>query len=502
MPIDPLIPLSVVQPNIPTPQAMQASAAKMQEDKLKQQQAQEQQAASVALRGALNSSLDKDGNINRETFTAMIKNTPAIDKLPDFLTYFDKVDEARAKARSESISAKQAQNDHIAAIATTAEDYLNKGLPLPIATHALLAGVAQAVNDGIITEQEASQRLAGMDPEDPNSVKQMIAGMKASAAKAPKPGTPYTLNPGDVRYDENNQPVASVPAKAPTSDLPASAKEYEYYVKQETDAGRKPLSFDEYQTRDANRHRPITNVNAGGLSADGGIGTLTPAGVELAAARYRLTGSLPARDSKQNGAIISQAAAQAKILGNTPVATIQKQAAYKADSAALSNMTKMSAAAEAFENKALEQSKIVRDLSKKVPRTQFPFINAAILAGKKEILGDSNTQQLFNALTTFTAEYAKIMEGSTGAVAASSDAARKAANSLVAAKLSDGTLNDTLTLMEKEMRYSVQGYDATIQHITERMGGTAPAGATPTPAPSAPTGGAGLSYQDYLKSRK
>jgi hypothetical protein len=212
----------------------------------------------------------------------------------------------------------------------------------------------------------------------------------------------------------------------------------------------------------------------------GGVaGTLDEDGLDLAATAYRLTKSLPARDSKQNGAIISRAAKQAKLLGNSPAQTVQKQAAYQADAGALRKIQGMASAAEAFEAKADQQAELIRALSKKVSRTSFPILNSAILSGKKNILGDADTQLLYNAITTFTAEYAKIMEGSTGSAAGSSDAARRAAAELISPALGKGTLAATIDLMQKEMRYTQDGYAHTITHITERMGGVGGGGSTP-----------------------
>lgn len=39
--------------------------------------------------------------------------------------------------------------------------------------------------------------------------------------------------------------------------------EYEYYKREAQRAGQTPLSFDDYQTRDANRKRPVTNISMG-----------------------------------------------------------------------------------------------------------------------------------------------------------------------------------------------------------------------------------------------
>ncbi len=222
-------------------------------------------------------------------------------------------------------------------------------------------------------------------------------------------------------------------------------------------------------------------------AAQGAGGGLTEEGIDYAATQYRVTGTMPALGMQSKGArtaVVNRAAQQAKALGQSPAMAIQKTAAFKSDAAALTQMRRMSSAAEAFETKALAQADLVDGLSAKVNRTQYPVINEALLAGRARILGDANTQLLFNALTTFTTEYAKIMEGSTGSAAGSSESARAAAAKLVSAGLSKGTLAQTLELMRKEMRLTIDGYGATIDHISNRMGGAPPAApADPTTAP-------------------
>lgn len=72
--------------------------------------------------------------------------------------------------------------------------------------------------------------------------------------------TGFTLGPGESRYSADGTKLAEGPAKAPT--LPASAQEYEYYKDQEIAANRKPMTYEQYQTADANRK--AVRINTGG----------------------------------------------------------------------------------------------------------------------------------------------------------------------------------------------------------------------------------------------
>jgi len=56
---------------------------------------------------------------------------------------------------------------------------------------------------------------------------------------------------------------------APKEDLTASQKDYNFYLKQEQDAGRKPLSFNEWDLQGKKASSPSTVVTVGGTSTDG-----------------------------------------------------------------------------------------------------------------------------------------------------------------------------------------------------------------------------------------
>ena len=70
---------------------------------------------------------------------------------------------------------------------------------------------------------------------------------------------PITLSPGQIMYD----PVTKMPIFSAPKESTGTVGEYEFYSKQEKDAGREPLTFDEYQTRDANR-----KAKAAGMGVD------------------------------------------------------------------------------------------------------------------------------------------------------------------------------------------------------------------------------------------
>jgi len=155
----------------------------------------------------------------------------------------------------------------------------------------------------------------------------------------------------------------------------------------------------------------------------------------------------------------------------------QLRVAYKANSTAMGKLITQKATVSAFENKARAQVDIILNgyidprtgekvpsLNTSVSRTDYPLVNGLYVKGKI-LAGDTNAQLLSNALITFTTEYAKIMSGSTGSAAASTDAARREASSLISTALTQGTLEKTLGLLQKEMDTTIQGYNDQIQSI-------------------------------------
>jgi hypothetical protein len=388
----------------------------------------------------------------------------------------------------------QAQHDEMAA-QIGHEILLNGGTP-----DAVHNAMQRAVKGGALSPDEAQQfTLMSVENADkiPDAAKALMSRSANGQAllermNAPKPAEkPLDHNPEhDLVMPDGRVVIAGKPKtvepKAETRSLDVQAADA--LAKGDTETYTRLLKVKKEMGQADDR--PRITVNTGG-----GASSLSDDGVEYAATQYRLTGKMPALGNGNGdikAKIISETARQAKAIGQSPAASIQKQAAYKADGAALTKMQTMSSAAESFENKALGQADIVSELSGKVGRTGSPMLNGWLLAGKDHVVGDSDTHQLFNAISTFSAEYAKIMEGSTGSAAGSSDSARKATARLVSASQGKKSLEDTLNLMRREMRLTIGGYDATISHITERMGGN-PAAAAPA-VPARPQLAAGVTH--------
>lgn len=199
---------------------------------------------------------------------------------------------------------------------------------------------------------------------------------------------------------------------------------------------------------------------------------LTPEAIADTAMRYHVLGNaaLPTRISgAERVKILNENARINKALGQTPALAIQKQLSLKSDASSLTRATTLADASRAAAAKAEPQADLIVELSDKVGRTKFPVVNAALLAGKRQILGDDDATLLLGALTEFTAEYAKIIEGSAASSGGASVESRRKAESLVTDAMSKGTLKKQIDQMKQIMAWSLGGYDAAIEGIKTRM---------------------------------
>lgn len=226
-----------------------------------------------------------------------------------------------------------------------------------------------------------------------------------------------------------------------------------------------------------------------GASGDS-VTDMTPEGIDDTAMRYHIAGAsaLPTRiNEDKRTRIINRNAEINAALGQKPIDAIVKGLAMKSDAASLTRSTTLADASRASQAKAEPLADLIGRLSETVGRTGIPLINQAILAGKTQIAGDTNASLLLNALTEFTAEYAKIVEGSANSSGGATVEGRRAAASLVTGAMAKGTVKAQLAQMKQIMNWSIQGADLARETIQNRMtaAGT-PAAVTP-PAPP-PTG--------------
>ena len=160
---------------------------------------------------------------------------------------------------------------------------------------------------------------------------------------------------------------------------------------------------------------------------------LTPEAVDMDARIYLVTRQMPAFGLASAGAISrarlrvqNRAAAIAAENGMTLADIISGQATVRADTMSLGQLTKMSDFAISFENTAIKNIGIVKDLMHQGAGTPAgPVVNRWLQAGRVAT-GDPDVRAFNAAILTAATEYSKVMSGSTG-TAASTDSARQEA---------------------------------------------------------------------------
>lgn len=109
-----------------------------------------------------------------------------------------------------------------------------------------------------INQLAMSRYLAQLEPKapiklgpnetlyEPTTYKPLITapGTDKNAIGLPNPSD---FTPASLAVFQNSKNFADLVPKAKEANVPAAAQNYEYYVKQETDAGRKPLSFKDFE---------------------------------------------------------------------------------------------------------------------------------------------------------------------------------------------------------------------------------------------------------------
>jgi hypothetical protein len=128
----------------------------------------------------------------------------------------------------------------------------------------------------------------------------------------------------------------------------------------------------------------------------------------------------------------------------------------KVNKEALSTANKQTTLIKSNEAAAMaEGSRILKDLSPAVPRDEVSWENWSLYLDKK-LEGKPEVVKLFDAITSFTNEYARVMEGATGA-AATTVSGRVTAESLVPVLLGQKALSEVIGSLIQNMEVTLAG---------------------------------------------
>jgi hypothetical protein len=213
-------------------------------------------------------------------------------------------------------------------------------------------------------------------------------------------------------------------------------------------------------------------------------GTLGEEALNQAADRYFETGVLPplgmGSAAANNRVAIMNRAGERHAGGNLSI----NSAAFAANKATLTQLTKQLNAVEAFENTGLKNLKLFTDAAANIPDTGIPWLNTPVRALSQNVVGDANMAAVNAARQVALTEISRVISNPnlTGAL---SDSAREEVLNIVPANATFPQIKRVAAILEQDManrRTSIADQKADIER---RMGGATGAG-----------GGAGASATD------
>jgi hypothetical protein len=192
---------------------------------------------------------------------------------------------------------------------------------------------------------------------------------------------------------------------------------------------------------------------------------LDPAALDQAAERYAMTGTLPylgmgASDVRRQ---IMNRAGQLYPTGSI----VANSAQYKANTASLANLVKLSDQVDAFENTAGKNLDQFLGTAQKVVDSGVPLINTpvrAIVGG----MGGPN-QAVFNAARTVALTEISRVLNSPNAAGVVSDSARKEVGSLITPNANLAQIVQAANILRSDMKNRQQAYKEQIADIKDRL---------------------------------
>lgn len=337
--------------------------------------------------------------------------------------------------------------------------------------------VAEQISPNFVSEYDNQHGPGSWAALDDQTVLKMAQGLEYHAmqqlGQSPPQPTLQKLGPGDTLIQTQGttvNPTAAYTAPAKESDAAPTAimgpNGKGVFVSHKEAIGKQPFS-----QQDANSQAMA--------------GALTPEGLDIAAEKYRVTGTLPTGLYRVPGAtakIISRAAQMAAAQGDDASAAILGQQANKASQTALGALTKQQTLVGSFEKTASKNMDLALQLSNEVDRTGVPIINKGLIHFRQNITGDPATAKFVNALVAARTEYAKVLSGATGAQGVT-DSARREAEHLFSTATTPEALPGVIETAKQEMRNRMQSFDEQKQELLP--------GLTSKPAQSSPRGSQG-----------
>ena len=194
--------------------------------------------------------------------------------------------------------------------------------------------------------------------------------------------------------------------------------------------------------------------------------TLSKDALDMAADRFLTDGTLPTVSRPNRDAIVDRAAALAKEKGINPDRV--DQLANKANTSALTQLTKQETMVGAFEKNFIKNVDIVDRLSKKTDNTGVPLLQKWINEGKRATSGDPNLAGLAVAIKAVQNEYGKIVSGSMGNTAVAVSEIKRMEKLLNDAQTPQD-VQAVLNVMREETQNRMAGFKEQKAELTSSM---------------------------------
>lgn len=218
----------------------------------------------------------------------------------------------------------------------------------------------------------------------------------------------------------------------------------------------------------------------------------SPDALELRARQY-LSGDSKAFTNLGRGsqgretivAITNRAAAILREQGGSPQEIGRRIAEFRANANSLSKMTQSYDAITAFEQTAVRNGKILKDLADKVDSTGVPVIERWVRAGRKEVAGDPDVARFMAQMQVYRTEAARILTNPnlSGQL---TDSARKEVEEFLKGSASAPQIRGVVDLLERDFANRKQTLEQQMRDIRTRLERNSSAGEpgpTPTPPP-------------------
>jgi len=223
----------------------------------------------------------------------------------------------------------------------------------------------------------------------------------------------------------------------------------------------------------------------GGKTGGGYVSGFSPDAIAQMADVYNRTQTMPslgvAAASLPLKAAIINKAAELQMASNGAIDPVLAKAQLKANTTALTDITKRMANINALESSADKAMDIILEKSKKVYRTGSPWINKKFQAVQEQGMGDPDVTALKNAVVEGMTEYGRVIAGATGA-GGLSDSARNEAESLINAAQTPEQLKSAIETSRQIMKARVEGMQTEKDMLVSNIAKVkdAPTGAVPS----------------------